>query len=131
MRVVLSIGGSGRAFALTVRALLQAAAEGVAREVLLGRPLPSLYASAIRFRPEPDRGTGTEYFDDPWTVLARGYGDCDDLVIWRVGELLASLEPATVVCDFRPPRYHVLVRRADRSLEDPSKICIAANGRLP
>jgi len=130
VRVVLSIGGSGRAFALTVRSLLQAAAEGVAREVLQGRSLPSLYRSGIRFRPEPQRGSGVEYFDDPWTVLKRGYGDCDDLVLWRVGELLASLEPASVVCDFRPPRYHVLVRRANRSVEDPSKICIAMNGRL-
>ena len=129
MRVVVSIGGTGRDFALTVRALLQAQAEGVAREIRGGRSLPGLYASRVRYRPEPARGSGVEYFDDPWTVLARGNGDCDDLVLWRVAELLAKDEAASVVCKWRLPRYHVAVRRADGSEEDPSRLLIKLYGR--
>lgn len=129
MRVVLTINGSGRALALTIRALLQAQAEGVARELRGGRALPSLYRAGIRYRPEPTRGKGVEYFDDPWTVLARGNGDCDDLVVWRAGELLAAGEPASIICQWKPPRYHVAVRRADGSAEDPSKNLIQLYGR--
>ena len=135
MRVVLSIGGAGRDLALTIRAILAAQAAGVAREIIAGRWLPSLYRSGVAFRPEATRGQGVEYFDDPWTVLKRGYGDCDDLVVWRAGELVAAGEPAGVVCmgaaQFTIPRYHVAVRRADGSLEDPSKVLIRLNGRLP
>lgn len=130
MRVVLAIGGSGRGLALTVRSLLQAQAEGVAREIRAGRPLPPLYRTGIRYKPEPQRGQGTEYFDDPWTVLARGHGDCDDLVVYRCGELLAAGEPASVICAWRWPRLHVAVRRADGRAEDPSKILIRKFGRL-
>jgi len=130
VRVVLSIGGGGCALALTIRDILQAQAEGVARELLLGRELPPLYSSGVRYKPEPNRGTGVELFDDPWTVWHRGWGDCDDLVIWRCGEILARLVPAGIVCKFRSPRYHVAVRKADGSLEDPSKVLIAMYGRL-
>jgi hypothetical protein len=95
--------------------------------------LPPLYSSGVRYRPEPTRGSGVEYFDDPWTVLERGHGDCDDLVVYRAGELIAAGEPAGVVCQgaaqFTLPRFHVAVRRADGSLEDPSKVLIARYGR--
>jgi hypothetical protein len=129
VRVVLTIGGSGRALALTVRSLLQAQAESVAREIQGGRPLPKLYQSRVRYRPERARGSGVEFFDDPWEVLARGHGDCDDLVCWRVAELLAANEPASVICQWRLPRYHVAVRRADGSAEDPSRHLIQLYGR--
>lgn len=109
--------------------MLQALAEGVARELLAGAVLPSLYATQIRYRPETTRGTGVEYFDDPWTVLKRGWADCDDLVIWRTAELLASGEPAGVICQWRVPRYHVAVRRSSGAAEDPAKILIARYGR--
>lgn len=129
MRVVLDIGGRGRGLALTIRSLLQAQAEGVAREILEGRSLPPLYQTRIRYQPEPQRGSGVEYFDGPWRVLARGHGDCDDLVVYRLGQLLASGERASAICQWRTPRYHVAVRRADGSAEDPSKILIRKNGR--
>ena len=131
-RIVLSVGdtGDGTHFALTIRAILQAQAEGIAREVLAGRQLPGwLYHSGVRYRTEPARGTGVEYFDDPWTVAARGWGDCDDLVAWRCGELLAHGEAASVCCHFLPPRYHVSVRRQNGAAEDPAKILIAMYGR--
>lgn len=131
-RIVLSVGdtGDGTQFALTIRAILQAQADGVAREVLAGRPLPGLlYHSGVRYRPEPQRGQGVEYFDDPWTVAARGWADCDDCVIWRVAELLVRGEDASVVSHFLPPRYHVAVRREAGAEEDPAKILIAMYGR--
>lgn len=130
MRVVLSVGGGSGALALTIRDLLRAQALGVAREIILGRELPLLYSSGVRYKPEPNRGTGVEYFDDPWTVWQRGHGDCDDLVVWRCGEILARLVPADIICSWQDPRYHVAVRRADGSAEDPSKILIARYGRL-
>lgn len=129
MRIVLSVGGSGRDLALLIRAVLQAQAEGAAREILAGRPLPPLYQTRIRYRPEPTRGSGIEYFDDPWTVLERGYGDCDDLVVYRNAELLASGEQSGTICLYRPPRYHVAVRRASGSAEDPSRVLISMYGR--
>lgn len=135
MRIVLSIGGAGRDLALTIRAILAAQAAGVAREILAGRSLPPLYESGVRYRPEPTRGSGVEYFDDPWTCLARGWADCDDAVVWRAGELLARGERVGVNCQgaaqFQLPRYHVAVRRENGALEDPSKVLIRMYGRLP
>ena len=129
MRVVLTVGGSGRALAETIRGLLQAQAEGVAREIQGGRALPLLYHSGVRYKPEATRGSGVEYFDDPWTVLKRGHGDCDDLVLWRCAEILAQRIHAGVICKWRLPRYHVAVRKADGSAEDPSKKLIQLYGR--
>jgi hypothetical protein len=129
VRVVVTVDGSGRDLALTIRALLQAQAEGVAREIGAGRPLPLLYESRVHYRPERTRGSGVEYFDDPWTVLQRGHGDCDDLVVWRVAELVARGEQASVICQWRLPRYHVAVRRGDGSVEDPSRKLIGMYGR--
>lgn len=52
-------------------------------------PLPPLYETEVRYQPEPNSGTGFEQFDSPWQVYQRGHGDCDDLVGWRLAELLA------------------------------------------
>ena len=56
------------------------------------------------------------------TVLARGWGDCDDLIGYRVSELLAQGEAATVNCIWDGVRMHVRVRRASGDLEDPAQI---------
>lgn len=57
----------------------------------LGNPLPKLYRSGVRFAPEPNQGR-YEDFADCLTVLRRGWGDCDDLVAYRVAELRESGE---------------------------------------
>jgi hypothetical protein len=85
---------------------------------------PRLYSSAVRYRREP---TGKEKWLSIPLVLARGQGDCEDLCAWRAAELqVLDEEPATVVWRRRQtPRgalFHILVRRADGSIEDPSRI---------
>lgn len=82
--------------------------------------LPPLYQSGVRFAYEPQHGTGLEMFDLPPVVYQRGTGDCDDLVIWRICELVASGERATCRAYYRGPSLHVAVRRQDQSVEDPA-----------
>lgn len=56
-----------------------------------GAPLPRLYTCGVTFAPEPNEGV-YEDFADCLTVLRRGWGDCDDLVAYRVAELRESGE---------------------------------------
>jgi hypothetical protein len=53
-------------------------------EMGLGQPIPPLYASGVVYREDP---AGQENWRDVYSVLAQGFGDCDNLVIWRVAEL--------------------------------------------
>lgn len=99
-----------------------------------GRPIPALYDATkrelVRFKPEP-AGQRFEEFADVLTVLRRGYGDCDDLVAWRVAELIEGngvrRENATIRIYWRrrepgqPLKMHAQVRRADGRIEDPSR----------
>jgi hypothetical protein len=87
--------------------------------------VPRLYKAGVHYEREPWAGKYEE-FADCLTVFRRGWGDCDDLVAWRVAELREAGERANVSISFPyPPRkggvlYHALVRRGDGSLEDPS-----------
>lgn len=109
--------------------------------------LPPLYESGVRFAYEPNHGDGNEEFAQPTDVYARQWGDCDDLVVYRVAELLSAELPhdweslqekgqrrvltriATeqaagklpcVSAIWRGSSIHVRVRLPDGSLEDPS-----------
>jgi hypothetical protein len=88
--------------------------------------VPALYESGVRYEEEP-AGQPYEDFSAIPVVLARGWGDCDDVVSWRIAELRNSGENAKVRLkwDYDPARgarmYHVLVRRANGQVEDPSK----------
>ena len=88
--------------------------------VMQVRPLPPLYSGHVRYQREKNSGEGWEEWADPWSVAARGWGDCDDLILYRGAELLCSGEAAHVNCVWTPPRYHVRIRRGDGSEEDPS-----------
>jgi len=59
-------------------------------------------------------------------VLSRGWGDCDDLAPYRVAELQEAGEKAKIRITWRRVgkrrTYHVLVRRADGRIEDPSRL---------
>jgi hypothetical protein len=46
-------------------------------------PYPSLYSSGVVYQAEPE---GQEDWCDIPTVLAQGWGDCEDLACWRVAE---------------------------------------------
>jgi hypothetical protein len=82
--------------------------------------LPPLYSSGIRYKPEPNHGSGNEDFALPNVTFGRKWGDCDDLVIYRVWELLCQGEQATCRAVWQDNAVHVLVRRANGALEDPS-----------
>lgn len=80
--------------------------------------IPLLYRSGVRYVAEPP---GEEKWLLPLQVLRLGYGDCEDLVAWRVAELRCIGERATpALKTIRPGLMHCLVRRADGSLECPS-----------
>ncbi len=85
--------------------------------------LPPLYSSGIRFQREPEHGSGNEDFALPNVTYGRKWGDCDDLVIYRLWELWVQGErSATCRAVWQDNAVHVLVRRADQRLEDPSII---------
>lgn len=113
----------GGLIALSAKGLIEAWADVVAVALRSGVwRLPLLYQSGVRYRLEPGHGGGTDYFDLPPSVLRRGWGDCDDLVIWRVGELRALGVPATVRAEWVDRRVHVKVRWPNGAEEDPSEI---------
>lgn len=83
------------------------------------RSLPKLYGSGIRFQREPNHGKWEE-FDLPWVVAARGWGDCDDLVIYRLAELLSQGKGGSIACKWFGTEFHVQVRLQNGKIEDPS-----------
>jgi hypothetical protein len=100
----------------------------LASEAYAGRPVPPLYSSGVRYAEEPwnKDGARVEEFADIPTVLARKWGDCDDLAPWRCAELRAQGEAAKIRISWKPTRlgrlFHVVVRRADGRVEDPSRV---------
>lgn len=82
--------------------------------------LPPLYTSGVRFRQDPYQGSGVENFKLPNEVFRDGWGDCDRLVIYRIWELRVAGEKATCRSEWVGNGVHVLVRRANGQLEDPS-----------
>ena len=86
--------------------------------------IPSLYQSGVRYRKEPE---GVEDVCDIEEILRRGWADCAMLVAYRIAELrVREGERATMRFKWmRRPNtkkrfFHVLVRRADGRVEDPS-----------
>lgn len=81
--------------------------------------IPPLYGGGIQYRREPAR---RERWQTAAETAARRQGDCEDLVAYRVAELWHAGERAARVHVRRegPTLFHVLVRRADGSIEDPS-----------
>lgn len=80
---------------------------------------PPLYSSGVRYA-EDLPGSAEEFCAIP-DVLRRGRGDCDDLAPWRAAELRLCGEHATAEpVHVGGGQWHVIVRRADGSIEDPS-----------
>lgn len=119
MRVIVTCPEGGRRLARPFQLLLNAAAEMVA-VAMAQNPLPPLRSANVEYHDEPTSGNGDEYFDHPWDVIARGWGDCDDLVIWRVAECLVRGLPAHARIVRIGTRYHTQVTREwDGLIEDP------------
>lgn len=90
------------------------------RTSIQGKNLPDLYRSKIAYQ----RETG-EYWQRPEETHELGFGDCEDLAIYRVCELRRSGIPAR--CRVRrsrnnPHQYHCIVEIIPGVYEDPSAL---------
>ncbi|MFI4978534.1 MAG: hypothetical protein ACHQC8_07675, partial [Solirubrobacterales bacterium] len=99
----------------------------VAQRQVRARAVPPLVsaieAGDVKWKPEPE-GQGFEGFDLPEDVMARGWGDCDDLAAWWAAELRESgVDPdaRATVFESKPGRWHAVVTRGDKSEDDPSR----------
>lgn len=130
MQVLVNLGDfpllkTSRFMGLFVRPILDAMVE-VNRLYLRSHHVPPLYQSGVRYEQEPEDGKPEE-FAAIAPVLARGWGDCDDLGPWRVAELREAGENANIRITWRRRAggnrlYHVVVRRGDGRIEDPSRL---------
>lgn len=129
MVVLTELPETGPGLMQEIKILLDALA-GIWGRHMRAHPVPPLYSSGVRYREELAHGSGIEDWACPWRVIKRGWGDCDDLVAYRVAELLAAGEAASVqVLRKRgTKRFHVRVRRANGAVEDPS---IRLGAKLP
>lgn len=85
---------------------------------------PLLYSSGVRYEPEV-----TEQWQAPPTTLRRGYGDCEDLTVWRGAELVARGVAVAPRCIGRRTvgggyTQHVSLVYPDGRTEDPSIILL-------
>lgn len=112
-----------RTLALAIYPALQSLVR-INQQYLRTHKVPRIYESGVRYENEP-AGTVEEFASIP-VVLARGWGDCDDLAPWRVAELREQGENARLRVQWKKFRngrlFHIVVRRADGSIEDPSAL---------
>jgi hypothetical protein len=130
--VVSKLPGDGLDLCYSIRDSILAQARSWAR-ALKARPLKGFYSYNLRYKPEPIDSLAEEWVD-PYTVVTRGHGDCDDMVIFRLAEIfvangfdvdnLFAPLPAwpAVAREIGTGRYHVVIRHQDGSIEDPAKI---------
>lgn len=123
-----------RVLGSAIKALLDAQVANNRLYLSLHSSVPPLYASGVRYEHEPKtfrfQGEPAEEFALIPIVLARGWGDCDDLAPWRVAELQHAGEPAKIRIQWKRrilaggrkgrKYFHIVVRRGDGSIEDPS-----------
>jgi hypothetical protein len=88
-------------------------------------PLPHIYDAGVRYQREPICLTnGVRHICEEWLtaheVVARGWGDCDDLAPWLAAILRLEGEHAQAVPRPSAAGWHIVVRRADGSIADPS-----------
>jgi transglutaminase-like putative cysteine protease len=87
-------------------------------------PVPALYSGRIRYRREP---AGIENWQSARETALLGYGDCEDLVAYRVAELRRQgVKAWPKVVPINARLRHVLVvyrdpRTGAEVTEDPSK----------
>jgi hypothetical protein len=110
----------------TLGKALEASTAVAQRQVASGSVPPlqdAIDAGQVKWTPEP-KDQGFEGFDLPEDVMARGWGDCDDLAAWWAAELRESgddPDAAPIVYQSKPSRWHAVVQRGDGSIDDPSR----------
>lgn len=113
-----------RTLGLAIKAILDAQVR-VNQLYLRMHNVPPLYNAGVVYREEPDNGL--EEFACVEPILKRGWGDCDDLAPWRCAELRNAGEKAKIRIQWKRMSngrklFHIVVRRADGTIEDPSRI---------
>lgn len=85
--------------------------------------VPPLYQSGVSYAKQNPRACA---FRSPSDVKKRKAGDCKQLVLWRLAELANAGEKGTPrviwLNNKTGLQAHILIRRADGNLEDPSVI---------
>lgn len=142
MRVFHDLGNAGfaggwlkrsRMLALAIKPLLEASVV-INRRYLRAFPqTPPIYQAGVVYQNEPP-DQGFEDFAVIPAMLKRGWGDCDDLAPWRVAELQERGENARIRIQWKklPGKgklYHIVVRRGDGRIEDPSYLLGMGNPR--
>lgn len=130
MFVVTKLPGEGVDLSVSLSFIILGLAEAWSLE-LRRNPLPSFYSFKPRYEPEPGDSLAEEWCD-PYTVYERGFGDCDDLVIWRLAEIFVENNydprngrknvpawPAIYAHD-DGVRYHVAIHHRNGKKEDPA-----------
>ena len=123
----------------TFEGLVQTNLWHIRRARSLGKPIPALYESGVRYKDDdPD---GQENWRDIPSILRAGVGDCDRLSAWRIAELRDVGIAARGRFDWMrvpkdailsgPARHvgHVRVEHPDGRVEDPSKHLDGERGR--
>lgn len=135
MRIVIDLGKGGletgwlrhsRMLGSAIKPILEANVLVNQQYLRMHPQTPLLYQSGVRYQNEP-AGQGYEDFALIPAILERGWGDCDDLAPYRVAELRERFgEAATIRIEWKKTRngklYHILVRRGDGRIEDPSRM---------
>jgi hypothetical protein len=92
---------------------------------LRGKPrFPSPYQAGIRYKREPQRGTREhEAWQTIPEIISNGHGDCEDLTAYLVA-WLRVYKKGRAIPWFRKKgrKWHVMVKHADGSIEDPSRL---------
>lgn len=83
------------------------------------------------YRPEQLGADRVEEWQNVAELYGAGKGDCEDLAGARAAELRVRRgEPARAIAYRSGPRkFHAVVRRADGTIEDPSRILGMGKGR--
>lgn len=72
---------------------------------------PALYKSGVKYRREPRQVVRYEKFCGIGEILEQGWGDCDDLVPYRVAELqLIGMKAIPLLIDATHPKYKEVSR---------------------
>lgn len=111
LRVNVGVPAEPKALAAVANALIPTAQRQARR-------LPPLYKSGVQYRREP---RGSERWLLPTEVQARGFGDCEDLSLWRAAELRnAGIAARVKVIPIRANLFHAVVE-TPAGIEDPSR----------
>lgn len=131
MFIVTKLLGEGLELSSSMQFIIIALAES-ASLALRKNPLPDFYSCGVKYQPEDPSNLADEW-TDPYTTFERRYGDCDDMVIWRLAEIYkksgynpirgrANIPAWPVIAWDSGNNYHVYIRHINGMVEDPAKI---------